>query len=468
MKHLRDPDVDWMGDAAPCLPNLSETEWSSILDCSYFNFELSSAESIPKEQAAAEGTTEEGDDDGGDGDDESDIDEAEQNDGDDPEPVEPEPEEISPEDRVMGSGSNAVEAWDAPAAMDSDGHVADDSNNSMPMDPASKASGPTEDSKDQQTQADGEQAPETQAAREERYKDVKPEPVPEITMKLIDQLLTEIKETNPQYNLNGTANIWILKPGGKSRGRGIRCVNKLRDVQRLADNNLHNNTVRARTGKKKTMWVVQKYMENPLTIRRRKFDIRQWVLVTDWNPLTVWFYDACYLRFAAEEYSVADFQNRFSHLTNNTIQIKSSEFEESKIEKSLPASFLFPLLTVSSFLHVCALALLLHWLCCCLRCMTPCSQTTSAKETCGTMRGLHNGWGTSMDSPMRSKRRSSRPCGSASRPACPPCKTRSSLARGRMSCLGTTSSLTKTWGPGSSRSIAPRALHTPRQSPGAS
>lgn len=45
-------------------------------------------------------------------------------------------------------------------------------------------------------------------------------------------LIIKLKEQYPQTDLNGTANIWIVKPGGLSRGRKIRLF---RDFQKILD-----------------------------------------------------------------------------------------------------------------------------------------------------------------------------------------------------------------------------------------
>ena len=83
-------------------------------------------------------------------------------------------------------------------------------------------------------------------------------------------------------------------------------------------------------------WIVQKYMEASLLIANRKFDMRQWVLVTDWNPLTVWFYDEAYLRFSVDEYTddEAAMSNSFVHMVNNSISKGSEKFTEKVVAEN--------------------------------------------------------------------------------------------------------------------------------------
>ena len=54
-------------------------------------------------------------------------------------------------------------------------------------------------------------------------------------------------------------------------------------------------------------------------MKARKFDIRQWVLVTCWNPLTIWMYAEPYIRFPAADFTFDSLTNRYAHLSNNSI-----------------------------------------------------------------------------------------------------------------------------------------------------
>ena len=68
-----------------------------------------------------------------------------------------------------------------------------------------------------------------------------------------------------------------------------------------------------------------------MLIMKRKFDIRVWVTVPTWNPLKIYIYRECYLRFSGTDYDPRCHKNLFSHLTNNSIGKKSSQKGNQKI-----------------------------------------------------------------------------------------------------------------------------------------
>lgn len=99
----------------------------------------------------------------------------------------------------------------------------------------------------------------------------------------------------PQYNyVNGSHNVWICKPCYNARGLGIFCFNEKSEI------------VQSFAKKAPAPKVVQKYIERPLLLKGlgmkkdtgdlRKFDVRQWVLVTSLEPLEFYIYKDAYLR----------------------------------------------------------------------------------------------------------------------------------------------------------------------------
>lgn len=124
-------------------------------------------------------------------------------------------------------------------------------------------------------------------------------------MEKCTDICKRLKKKFVQYDLNGTNNIWIVKPAGLSRGRGIEVFASLVEII----DNCH----------REGQWIAQKYMENPMICHGRKYDIRQWVLVTSWNPLVIWFWNKPYIRFPAADYDANNLNDKFVHLTNNSV-----------------------------------------------------------------------------------------------------------------------------------------------------
>lgn len=128
-----------------------------------------------------------------------------------------------------------------------------------------------------------------------------------------------------------------MKPGGLSRGRNICLFDKYHEILHytglLDIDNSESIT--------KKSWVVQKYIENPLIILNRKFDIRVWVIVSSWNPLKVFYYNQPYVRFGAQDYDTSNIGNLFSHLTNNSINSKMLRMADDKKFDKIPGNMWF-------------------------------------------------------------------------------------------------------------------------------
>ncbi|XP_050309919.1 probable tubulin polyglutamylase TTLL2 [Anthonomus grandis grandis] len=106
--------------------------------------------------------------------------------------------------------------------------------------------------------------------------------------------------------------IWICKPVAQSQGRGIFLFKKLSEL------NYDSNTV------------VQRYIERPFLIGGYKFDLRLYVCVPSYHPLTIYMYREGLARFGTDKFSLNDLKNPFRHLTNCSINKLGPGYPEMK------------------------------------------------------------------------------------------------------------------------------------------
>ncbi len=82
-----------------------------------------------------------------------------------------------------------------------------------------------------------------------------------------------------------------------------------------------------RANKSERTFIIQKYIDYPLLIHKRKFDLRCYGLLTSINgSLKGYCYEDGYVRTTSKEYNHDDISDKFVHLTNDAIQQHADDY----------------------------------------------------------------------------------------------------------------------------------------------
>jgi tubulin polyglutamylase TTLL1 len=115
---------------------------------------------------------------------------------------------------------------------------------------------------------------------------------------------------------------WIVKPTNRSQGKGIFLINKLTQMNRWLKEKQADEDANP--------FIVSRYIDKPLLIGGKKFDLRLYVLVTSYRPLVAYLHRQGFARFCATKYtmSTVDEDDLGSHLTNVALQKGEDEYND--------------------------------------------------------------------------------------------------------------------------------------------
>ena len=120
----------------------------------------------------------------------------------------------------------------------------------------------------------------------------------------------EIEEFEEHMQAN-TDQTFIAKPSNGKAGVGIKLLKKFDDLPKRAFKN---------------EYLLQRYVENPLLVNNKKFDVRLFLLISGIDPVQGHLCDEGLARFCTHNYSKpneTNMKNNYMHLTNFSINKKS-------------------------------------------------------------------------------------------------------------------------------------------------
>ena len=110
-----------------------------------------------------------------------------------------------------------------------------------------------------------------------------------------------VQEKMKDYNIFNLKDIYIVKPVASTHGKGVRILTDTTTVP--------------------TKGILEKYIYNPHLIKKRKYDMRIYVLVTGFRPLKIYIYDNGIVRFCSDKYTTdaEKLNNNYIHVTNYSV-----------------------------------------------------------------------------------------------------------------------------------------------------
>ncbi len=120
-------------------------------------------------------------------------------------------------------------------------------------------------------------------------------------------------------------NLWILKPGGLSRGKGVRILwqfDRLRAQLADPESACQDPEIDLTLN-----YVAQLYIRTPLLLDGRKSEIRVYWLIASLDPLMVLVYRHGYARYTLLPFQLGDYENPLVHTTNTFQQKKHPDYD---------------------------------------------------------------------------------------------------------------------------------------------